>query len=280
VVGGEPVPVVPRGLQAQRVGVDGQDHQDAAGREQAAQHPQVVDRARQMRHHGPERDDVEAASGDLRHVARSAEVRVLAARSRARVLDRLRREVDPVAVEAALVGQLEEEARAAAEVEQPASRAVGEQLAERVHHHPVAALALAPVPAGQELVVLAGVQLAEPLRPDPRVAVEEAARGAAHDVVAPPPVLPLGREQRLHGVVAAERAGDHLLDVAHPDALGVLGGGHLRRAEEPPAPAGLVERRGGGHGVGPQLLRRQRPRCAAAYAVGELDRWSIANVAA
>ena len=68
----------------------------------------------------------------------------------------------------------------------------------RVHHHPVAALALAPVPAGEELVVLARVELAEPLRADAGVAVEEAAGGAAHDVVAPAPVAALGREQRLH----------------------------------------------------------------------------------
>jgi hypothetical protein len=157
------------------------------------------------------------------------------------------------------VGELEEDAGAAAVVEQPAAAAIREQRAEAVHDHLVPAPALARVAAGEEAVVATLVELAEPLGPDPRMAVQEPAIRAAHHVVAPAPVAPLRREQRLHPLLPAERAADDLLDVAQADALCVLGAGHRRRAGEPELPAGLVHRGGGRHRVGTQLRGRHRP---------------------
>ena len=257
VVRREPVPVLAVRLQPEGVRVDGHDQDDAAGREQAAQHPQVVERHRQVGHHRPERHDVEAARGDLGHVGGRAEVRARAAGPLVGPLDRALRQVDAPGLEAALVGELHEQPRPAAEVEQPPAASVGEQIAEGVHGDGVALLARAGVAAGEETVVATLVQLAQPLRPDARMPVQEAARRAAHHVVAPAPVPPFGRQQRLHLLLAAQRAADHLLDVAQADPLRVLGAGQHRGARDPQPPARLV------HGG----CERQRIRAPAARRV-------------
>ena len=149
-------------------------------------------------------------------------------------------------VEAALVRGLHERAVPAPEVEQPPPAAVVEQRREGVEHQLVAAAARLGVVAGEELVVALGVEVAEPVRADPRMAVQEPAARAADDVVVAPP--PARVEQRLHARLAAQRAADDLLD-ALVAALqprhrrGVLLAGHHRRAPDPPRPAQLVERR-------------------------------------
>ena len=171
-----------------------------------------------------------------------AEVRARAAGPLAGPLDRPLRQVDAPGLEAALVGELHEQPRPAAVVEQPPAASVGEQIAEGVHGDGVALLARAGVAAGEEAVVATLVQLAQPLRPDARMPVQEAARRAADHVVAPAPVAPLGRQQRLHLLLAAQRAADHLLDVAQPDPLRVLGAGQHRGARDPQPPARLVHR--------------------------------------
>jgi hypothetical protein len=56
-------------------------------------------------------------------------------------------------------------------------------------------------------------------------------------------------QQRLHALLAAEGAADRLLDVAHADARGVLGGGQHRRLRQPPSPAPLVQCRRARQGV-------------------------------
>ena len=53
VVGREAAPLQPAGLQRQRVGVDRGDQQHPVVGEQAAEHPDVVDRPRQVREHRP-----------------------------------------------------------------------------------------------------------------------------------------------------------------------------------------------------------------------------------
>src|SRR3954451_7516168 len=100
--------------------------------------------------------------------------------------DRILGEVDAVAVEPALVCDLEEEAVAAAEVQQPPPVAGPEQPAKRRHRHLVAADAVVRVLPGQELRVAPGrIEVAKSLGPDPGMAEQEAAVGAADDVVVP-----------------------------------------------------------------------------------------------
>ena len=236
-------------LEREGVGVDRGDQQHAVVREQPAQPYDVVGGSRQMREHRPQRDDVEAAGGDLRHVLGRAEMRVAAAGASVRRLDRIRRQVDAVRVEAALVGELEEESGAAAVVEQPPLAARREQRREAVHDPAVAVLAAARVVTGQEPgVVAAAVEVAEPLGPDARIAVQEAAAGAAHDAVAPAS-RPARREERLQLTPAAEPATEQLLARLDRDGRAVLLDAQRRPAPEPRAPPQLGRARGAGQGV-------------------------------
>ena len=128
-------------------------------------------------------------------------VGVLPARLLSRDLDGVGGEVDAIGVKSAPVRNVEEQPVAAPEVEQAPAPPVSEQPAEGHHRHPVAADPLTPVLAGEELGVLARrVQVAEPLRADARMPEQQAALGAADDVVIPARRLVLaivGVQQRL-----------------------------------------------------------------------------------
>ena len=90
-----------------------------SGGEQPAEHAQVLDRLGEVGQDRPHRDDVKPAGGDLGDLVGCAVVGVPAARLPSRGLDRVGRQVDAVALEATLVGDVEEQAVAAPEVQQP-----------------------------------------------------------------------------------------------------------------------------------------------------------------
>nr|BFE80940.1 hypothetical protein GCM10020093_035410 [Planobispora longispora] len=210
------------------------------GREQAAELPEVLERPGQVGQDRPEGDHVEAALGDLRDLVGNAEVGLTPGEPPVGLGHRVRRQVDAERVEPALLGQLQEEPGPAPEVQQPPPPlpvvAVVEHGAEGVHGQPVAALAAGGVVPGEEAAVVVGVEVAQTLGPDVGVAVEEAARRAAHHPVAPLPLAVGGREERLLARVTAHMAGDELLDLPEIRLFPVIVQCDHRSAAEPHLP--------------------------------------------
>ena len=187
-------------------------------------------------------------------------------------LDGRRREVDAKAVEAPLVGDLEEEPGATTEVEQSAPAALGEHGTEGVHDDPIPTLPVFPIAPGEELAIApAGIEIAKPRRLDAGVAIEKAAPGTTHDVVVPAPALAVvWPQQGLEPWLAAERAGHWLLDLADAGLLEVLRCGNLGGTGDHPFPAALVEPRRPWQGAGPKRAWRQsEPAGSSTRAAGE-----------
>src|SRR5690606_16620183 len=124
--------------------------------------------------------------------------------------------------------------RPAAEVQQSPPGAIVEYRGDRVHHHPVAALAVAGVLPGQEPAVAGGVQVTQAFGPDVRIAVEEPAAGAADHGIFPGTVAGAGPVQRLLAALPAQHTRDDFFDLAHGDPGLILRQREHGGAPEPP----------------------------------------------